>query len=64
MVRETLLGFSHNPRPQGSIKLSGFSGIWRIRARSLRIIYEIFNDERLVMVLRVTRRDERTYRRL
>ena len=29
-----------------------------------RVIYEVHEDERRLMVLRVARRDERTYRRL
>ena len=39
-------------------------GVWRIRARRVRIIYEVFDEERRLMVLRIASRDERTYRRL
>lgn len=63
-VREELRSLAGNPRPAGSVKLTGFVAIWRIRAGRLRIIYEVFNEERRLMVLRVVRRDERTYRRL
>ena len=39
-------------------------GVWRIRARRVRIIYEVFDEESRLMVLRIASRDERTYRRL
>ena len=64
MVREALRDLSNNPRPTGSIKLTGFATVWRTRARRFRIIYEVFDEERRLMVLRIARRDERTYRRL
>jgi mRNA interferase RelE/StbE len=63
-VREALHNLSNNPRPTGSIKLAGFMGVWHIRARRVRIIYEVFDEERRLMVLRIASRDERTYRRL
>ena len=46
------------------MKLAGFVAVWRIRAGRLRIIYEIDEGEGRLMVLRVARRDERTYRDL
>lgn len=63
-VRESLRDLVNNPRPIGSVKLSGFTAVWRIRAGRFRIIYEVYDEERRLMVLRVARRNERTYRRL
>ena len=51
------------PCPVGSVKLAGFVAVWRIRVDRFRIIYEVDDEERRLMVLRVFRRDERTYRR-
>jgi mRNA interferase RelE/StbE len=51
------------PRPPGSAKLVG-SDFWRLRVGDLRVIYAIDDDARLVVVLRVARRSESTYRRL
>ena len=46
------------------MKLAGFATVWRIRAGRFRIIYEVHADEQRLMVLRIARRDERTYRNL
>ena len=63
-VRDALRSLASDPRPSGSTKLAGFAAVWRVRAGQFRIIYEIHDDERRLMVLRVARRDERTYRDL
>ena len=63
-VREALRGLVGDPRPAGSVKLAGFATVWRIRAGPFRVIYEIHADEERLMVLRIARRDERTYRDL
>lgn len=63
-VREALRNLVDDARPTGSVKLSGFVAVWRIRAGRFRIIYEIDEGEGRLMVLRVARRDERTYRDL
>ena len=63
-VRGTLRGLVDHPRPVGSVKLAGFAAVWRVRVGRFRIIYDVDDDERRLMVLRVARRDERTYRRL
>lgn len=63
-VREALRNLADNPRPAGCVKLASFAVVWRIRAGQFRIIYEVYDGERRLMVLRVARRDERTYRRL
>ena len=63
-VRDALRELSNDPHPRGSAKLAGFAAVWRVRAGRFRVIYEIHEDEQRLMVLRVARRDERTYRRL
>lgn len=63
-VRDVLRNLVDDARPRGSMKLAGFVAVWRIRAGRLRIIYEIDEGEGRLMVLRVARRDERTYRDL
>ena len=63
-VRDTLRNLVGDPRLAGSVKLVGFAAVWRVRAGRYRVIYEIHDDERRLMVLRVARRDERTYRDL
>ena len=47
------------PRPQGVKKLK--KAIYRIRTGDWRIIYTVFDKDKLIIVGRVTRRSERTY---
>jgi mRNA-degrading endonuclease RelE of RelBE toxin-antitoxin system len=51
------------PRPPGAQELAG-GDLWRVRVGSLRVIYAIDMASRLVIVLRVARRAESTYRRV
>ena len=48
------------PRPYGTKQLS--SGVYRLRAGNYRVIYRVVDEERFVIVGRVCRRSERTYR--
>jgi mRNA-degrading endonuclease RelE of RelBE toxin-antitoxin system len=47
-------------KPRGAIKLSG-TDFWRLRVGELRIVYVIDGDT--VVILKVARRSESTYRR-
>ncbi len=46
-----------NPRPQGCQKLSGRPA-WRIRIGSYRVIYEIHDNQLLVLIVAVGHRKE------
>jgi mRNA interferase RelE/StbE len=46
------------PRPPGVVKLRNVENEWRIRVGDYRIIYEIDEDEQLVIVLRIAHRRE------
>ena len=48
---------SENPRPTGCIKLSGRPA-WRIRVGDYRVIYEIRNEQLLIMVISIGHRRE------
>ncbi|MCH7607330.1 MAG: type II toxin-antitoxin system RelE/ParE family toxin [Chloroflexi bacterium] len=50
------------PRPHSSRKLRGQQTTWRVRVGPYRIIYDVYDDRELVVVLRVDRRNESTYR--
>jgi mRNA interferase RelE/StbE len=50
------------PRPQGVKKLKG--AIHRVRAGDWRIIYAVFDKDKLIIVGKVARRSERTYDKL
>jgi mRNA interferase RelE/StbE len=62
-LRGPILALAIDPRPPGASKLADTS-LWRLRVGRLRIAYLIDDEGRLVVVLRVARRDERTYRNL
>jgi mRNA interferase RelE/StbE len=47
-----------NPQPPKATQLVGGAGEWRVRTGDYRIIYEIHDDELIVLVLRVGHRRE------
>ena len=51
-----------NPRPKGSRKIR--RNIHRIRVGDWRIIYAVFDKDRLVIIGKIARRSERTYNKL
>ena len=65
-LRGVILALSVQPRPDGAAKLASKRNLWRFRlridGRAWRVIYQIDDAERLVVVTRVIRRDEGTYR--
>jgi mRNA interferase RelE/StbE len=62
-LRGPILALAVEPRATGAVKLTG-TDFWRVRIGDLRIIYLIDDQEALVVVLRVARRSESTYRGL
>ena len=63
IVAGAISALEQAPRPRGVKKLAE-SGLWRIRIGQHRIVYNIDDRERLVIVVRVARRTENTYKRL
>jgi len=62
-LRGPILALAIEPRPTGVAKLAG-TNFWRIRVADLRVIYVIDDAARVVVVVRVARRSESTYRRV
>ncbi|HEY8168934.1 MAG TPA: type II toxin-antitoxin system RelE/ParE family toxin [Candidatus Limnocylindrales bacterium] len=60
-LRGPILALALDPRPRGTLKLKG-TDLWRLRIGQLRMIFLVDDVARLVVVLRVARRSERTYR--
>ncbi|MDP6064366.1 MAG: type II toxin-antitoxin system RelE/ParE family toxin [SAR202 cluster bacterium] len=54
---------AEDPRPTGVRKLRGEERTWRIRVGPYRVVYDIHDDRALVIVLKIARRTETTYRR-
>ena len=61
-LRGPILALGIDARPPGATKLVD-ADLWRLRLGDLRVIYSIEDPDRLVIVLRVARRSESTYRR-
>ncbi len=52
---------AEEPRPQGVRKIKGAERAYRIRVGNYRVVYEVYNDDNLVLILQVARRSETTY---
>jgi mRNA interferase RelE/StbE len=61
-LRGPILALGIDAHPPGTGKLGG-TDFWRLRVGAIRIVYVVENDGSVV-VLRVARRSERTYRHL
>lgn len=53
-----ILALSKNPRLPGIIKLQGKSEYWRLRVGQYRILCEIHDRERVVLIVRVVHRSK------
>jgi mRNA interferase RelE/StbE len=62
-LRGPILALAHDERPPGAVKLVG-TDFWRLRIGDLRVVYLIEPSTNLIVVLRVARRSESTYRRM
>lgn len=63
-LQTAILPLAREPRPPGVRKIEGQENAYRVRVGAYRIIYDVYDSDQLVLVLRVSRRRERTYRRL
>ena len=62
-LRGPILALAREPFPLGVVKLSG-TDFWRLRVGDMRLVYLVDEAARLVVILRVARRAESTYRGL
>ena len=58
-----MLGLAKEPFPVGAIKVSG-TETWRIRVGELRVLYRVDQTTKSVVIHRIARRNEATYRRI
>jgi mRNA interferase RelE/StbE len=56
-INEAILALGDEPRPQGTMKLTGLEG-YRIRVRDMRVLYRIDDQAKEVIVYRVKHRKE------
>ena len=57
-IQAALELLSSHPRPPAATQLVGGAGEWRIRTGDYRIVYEIEDEQLLVLVLRMGHRSE------
>ena len=62
-IGTAISALEQEPRPREVRKLAE-SGLWRVRVGRYRVVYAIDDEEGVVIVVRVARRAEDTYRRL
>lgn len=57
-LSEAIDALGVEPRPAGSVKMSGFADRWRVRVGDWRIVYEIEDGRLVVLILAVAPRGE------
>lgn len=58
-IRKKIAELEKNAIPKGSKSLKGiFSGYYRIRSGIYRIVYEIFQDKLIILVVKIAHRKE------
>ena len=62
-TRGPILSLARDPRPTGSVMLTG-TLFRRLRVGDVRIVYSIDDGARTIVILRIARRSESTYRRV
>ena len=53
-----------DPYPRGSRKLQSSAPMFRIRIGVYRVLYAVFEEEHIVKIVLVAKRDDQTYRNL
>ena len=60
-LQQCLKSLEVNPHPPGERKLKAKRNLFRVRIGNYRIIYEVRDADRIVLVARILRRNESTY---
>jgi len=60
-IAEIISSLAQKPRPLRVKKLAD-SGLWRIRVKKYRVVYAIDDEAQLVIIVRIARRREDTYK--
>jgi mRNA interferase RelE/StbE len=61
-LRDAVRSLADEPQPKGVRKIKGAEKAYRIRVGSYRVVYEVYDNDNLVLILIVARRSETTYR--
>jgi mRNA interferase RelE/StbE len=55
-AQRAIVNLATEPRPRGSLKLQGEENTYRIRVGQYRVVYEIDDEHRIVLITRVRHR--------
>lgn len=61
-IYDKLKNLVETPRPHGCVKLA--ADLYRIRCGAYRIVYSVLDPEQTLLIVKVARRSEKTYRNL
>ena len=53
MIAAALVALGGNPRPLVCTKLAGSDNLWRVRVRQYRVIYQILDNQLIVLVVKI-----------
>ncbi|OGO15094.1 MAG: hypothetical protein A2Z02_05215 [Chloroflexi bacterium RBG_16_48_7] len=60
-LRDAVRCLAEEPRPEGVRKIKGAEKAYRIRVGNFRIVYKLIDSEKLILILQIVRRSEKTY---
>ncbi len=60
-LQKAVAGLALEPRPKGVRKIKGSDNAYRIRIGKYRIVYDIYEKDKLVVILQIIRRSDTTY---
>ena len=61
-IAEAVQALAEDPRPPGVVQLE--QDVYRLRVGDYRVIYKVLDEERIILIGRLVRRSESTYRDL
>jgi mRNA interferase RelE/StbE len=53
MMAAALVALGRHPRAPGCSKFSGADDLWRVRVRQYRVIYQILDDQLIVVIVKI-----------
>ena len=63
-LETAILALADEPYPRGVRKIQGTQRAFRIRTGSFRVVYEVYRERQLVVILRVGQRSKDVYKGL
>ena len=61
-IKSRLMQLEKEPVPYGSIHLSGTLNCHRFRVGPFRIQYQVIEQDKMILIFKISRRDETTYK--